>query len=66
MTMMTMSMMMMTMTMMMIKALLITICILILAPYLAFAVVKWGATGYYSAQRMWKKPHDNNNSEIKE
>ena len=50
----------------MIEAILITICILVLAPYLTFAIVKWGTTGYYSAKRMWEKPHDEDKNDVKE
>jgi len=50
----------------MIEAILIIICILVLAPFLTFTIVKWGVSGYYSAQRMWEKPHEDDNNEVKE
>lgn len=54
----------------MIKAALITICILIFTlvflPFLTHKIVEGGVSGYYRAKRMWEKPHDENNSDIKE
>ena len=54
----------------MIKIVMLTICILLfivfIMPFVVYSLVKWGMTGYYSAKRMWEKPHEDDNNEIKE
>lgn len=46
----------------MIKIAFLIFMIILLMPYVAYTIIKWGVTGYYKARQEWKNDKDRNNN----